>query len=221
MKFYCLNLPRAVDRRAQMQRLWTEERGFELEFFPAVDRRDIAAGAFPLPYDPAAARSRCGRELTPGEVACATSHHLLLRHALAAGHTEIVVMEDDILPAAHTTPPAVNAAIQSALTTFPRLGVLILHEALQPVRAWETRGDTALLAEPPFGFCCVWLNARAMELLARDLATLCYPADWLWTRRFAPMKTVAMTTTPFCTHDGKDSYIGNSSAGPQARRFIP
>lgn len=221
MKFYCLNLERATERRAQMQRLWADERGFDLEFFPAVDRRTLEAGQFPLPYDPAAARARCGRELTPGEVACATSHHHLLRHALARGFSEIVVMEDDILPSDHTTPASVSAAIGSARAAFPRVSVLLMHEPGHPTRVAERRDGISLLAEPPMGFCFVWLNARAMELLARDLATLCYPADWLWTLRFAPMRTVAMTAEPFCTHDVRDTYIGNSIGGSTGRRFVP
>lgn len=221
MKYYCLNLERATDRRAQMERLWIAERGFDLEFFPAVDRRRIDVGDYPLPYDPALARARCGRELTPGEIACATSHHLLLRQALAAGHPEIVVMEDDIIPSPHATPRAIADAVQSARAAFPRLNVLMLHAPLQPVRSHDVRDGTALLAEPPFGFLCVWLNARAMELLARDLATLAFPADWLWTRRFAPLKTIGMTVTPFCTHDGSDSYIGNDPRGGSHRRYIP
>lgn len=219
MKYYCLNLDRARERRANMERRWMVERGFELEFFPAFDRRRIEAGEFPLPYDPAAARARSGRELSAGEIACATSHHLLLRAALASGQTEIVVMEDDILPAGHATPEAFSQVVKAARAAFPHVSVLLLHAPFTPVRVWETRDGIALLADPPLGFRCVWLNARAMGLLAGDLATLRQPADWLWTRRFAPMKTVAMPATPLCEHDGTDTYIGNDLRGGAPRPF--
>lgn len=221
MKYYCLNLERAPERRECMTRQWMVERGFELEFFPAVDRRNLSAGQFPLPYDPAAARQRCGRELSLGEVACATSHHLILQRALNAGHKEIVVLEDDIQPRAHATPQAFQKVIDATRQSFPHVSVLLLYAPLVPVRISETRDGISLLAEPPFGTCAMWMREKAMQLLVRDLATLSYPADWFWSRRFAPMKTIAMPVEPLCDHVGEDTYVGNTDRGAPQRNFVP
>jgi glycosyl transferase, family 25 len=51
-----------------------------------------------LPYDPARARRRHGRELTPGELGCFASHVALWREAAAdpAGRMH-VILEDDLL----------------------------------------------------------------------------------------------------------------------------
>ena len=76
---------------------------FDIEFFTAFDRRELDKGNYVFPYDEEKTIKLIGRPLSQGEIACATSHLLLLKHALEKGYNEIVVMEDDIRPTAHTS----------------------------------------------------------------------------------------------------------------------
>lgn len=221
MTLHCLNLPRATERRRQVEQTWGRDRGFDLTFFPAFDRRQIEAGEpLPFPYDAAATVARIRRPLSSGEIACAISHAQLLRAALDAGHEELLVLEDDMVPLAGTTAATVAAARTACREAFPRVSVLLLHEADSEHTVAETRAGIRLLRRAPYGYRFVWLARKAMEILARDLATLHYPADWLWSLRFAPMKTVAMTEQPFARHPGDTTYIGNAFRGA-ARPHLP
>src|ERR1700739_2162108 len=66
-RFYCINLARAVERRALMRREWIDRRGFVLEWIEAVDRRDVEIAGSPVPYDERRAKKHLGRGLTSGE----------------------------------------------------------------------------------------------------------------------------------------------------------
>jgi len=211
MTLHCINLPRAVERRQQIEQHWRKQQGFDLKFFPAFDRREIEAGAkLPFHYDAEATINRIKRPLSSAEIACAISHTLLLRQALASGQDDLLVLEDDMVPTSMTTPDSVADAIATCKAEFPRVSVLLMHESAGPVSIVETKAGIQLLRRAPYGYRFVWLSRKAMEILARDLATLYYPADWLWSLRFAPMKNVAMLAKPLAHHPGNQTYIGNS-----------
>lgn len=219
MKIYCLNLDRATERRALIEEEWINKLNFDIEFFSAFDRRKLEKGEFVFPYDEQKTIERIGRSMSLGEIACATSHCLLLKKALNEGYDEIIVMEDDCLPTQHTNLMSINEVIHNCKTTFPRVKILIMHKTNDHIKIKETKNGINLLTLPPFGFCLVWLNRWAMEILANDLSTMCYPADWLWTKRFVHMKTVASTQIAFGKHSSNNTYIGNEFR-LTARNFI-
>ena len=222
MKIYCLNLTRATERKELFTKQWIENLHFDIEFFPAFDRRSLDAGEFVFSYDEAKAIERIKRPLSNGEIACATSHCLLLKKALEEGHDEIIVMEDDCLPNGHISPSEVFEKIAQCKREFPHVKVLIMHEHTGEFESVtiESKAGFNLLSIAPFGFQFVWLHKKAMEILLNDLSTMCYPADWLWTRRFAPMRVVANLEVPFGKHTGTYTYIGNE-ARVKKKIFIP
>ncbi len=222
MKIYCLNLTRATERKELITKEWIENRHFDIEFFTAFDRRNIDSGEFVFPYDEAKAIERIKRPLTNGEIACATSHCLLLKKALEEGHEEIIVMEDDCMPIGNITPYKVFEKIEQCKRAFPQIKVLIMHEHTGgfKLNSLERKAGFNLLSLAPFGFQFVWLHKKAMEILLNDLSTMCYPADWLWTKRFAPMRVVANLEAPFGKHADTYTYIGNEARNHN-RIFIP
>lgn len=221
MMLHCINLPRAVKRQKQIEHQWGKQQGFDLKFFSAFDRRDIDAGAeLPFTYDAETTIDRINRPLSSGEIACAISHTLLLRQALESGQDDLLVLEDDMVPFPTTTPDIVAAAIATCKTQFPRVSVLLMHEPAEPFTVAETRAGIQLLRRAPYGYRFIWMARKAMEIMARDLATLHYPADWLWSLRFAPMKAVAMLEKPLAYHPGDQTYIGNSFRA-EARTYLP
>lgn len=223
MNLLCLNLERAAGRRAAMQRDWEEQRGFMLEFFPAWDRREVAAGRLPagFVYDEALAKKFTGRPLSDGEVAICISQCLTLRLALARGWEELVLLEDDVRPEPGTTPAEIARVAAVFREEFPRAAVLLLHAHETPSKARETRRGISLLAQPPLGCLGVYYTRAGMEAMARDLARLVLPADWLWARRFAPLRLVARCEPPLCRSDSLDTYVGGELRGGETRRFIP
>ncbi len=221
MKIYCLNLARAVERKEMIQREWIEKLQFNIEFFTAFDRRQIESGEFIFPYNEQAAIERIKRPLSNGEIACATSHCLLLRKALAQGHHEIIVMEDDCSPTTHASIETVLGSIETCKKNFPNVKVLLMHDTDKNVKIIEQKEGINLLAFPQFGYRFVWLQKRAIEILANDLSTMCYPADWLWAKRFMPMKVIANLVNPIGIHSGENTYIGNELRHSSKIKFVP
>lgn len=224
MLVHCLSLERATERRDRIRRDWVDERGFDVRFVNAFDRRRVGVDTLPFAYDDEKTRARLGRSMSAGEIACATSHALLVRAALDAGLEELVVLEDDMRPLPGTTPETVAAAIDSCKLAFPHVSVLLMHEPLGLVRVAETRGTTRLAAPIMFGyngFCFVWLSRKAMTILAADLAAMTFPADHFWRLRFATMKNLALPAEPLAAHDTETTYIGHAERGPSRRRYVP
>jgi len=68
----------------------------DFSFVDAIDARNMHDDEFAQRYDDAAARSRYGRSLSRGEVACFLSHRQLWE-AISTGGRSVVVLEDDAL----------------------------------------------------------------------------------------------------------------------------
>jgi hypothetical protein len=82
MKLYIINLERARDRRAFMEKQVADR---EHEFIEAVDRRTLKPEDWPP-------------ELSLGAVAAGLSHQKAYRAIIRDGHTAIVLEDDAILP---------------------------------------------------------------------------------------------------------------------------
>lgn len=70
--------------------------GVNFSFIDAIDARNIQEDELGRLYDDSAARTRYGRSLSKGEVACFLSHRRLWE-SIAAGGRSVVVLEDDAL----------------------------------------------------------------------------------------------------------------------------
>lgn len=87
---YCLNLPECKER-ADMTLSRAQRFGVSFSFFPAISGKlfgDIHSGH---------SASRETKISNPNYMACALSHLSIYRHALANGHSRILVIEDDLL----------------------------------------------------------------------------------------------------------------------------
>jgi GR25 family glycosyltransferase involved in LPS biosynthesis len=214
INIFCINLERATERRRMIEEEWVQKRNIPIEFFTAFDRREIEKGIYPFPYNQDETLKRIKRPLSSGEIACASSHCMLLQTALNKGLEEIIILEDDCLPTKNTSMEKIEQAIVNCKKAFPNVQVLIMHEPDAHVRIAHTINGIHLLAFPPFGFMMVWLSKQAMKLLVNDLSTMCYPADWLWAKRFLPMKAIALCEIPFGYNAAQgNTYIGNEFRG--------
>ena len=224
MLIHCLSLARATERRERVRAEWVAERGFDVRFVDAFDRRLVGVEPLPFPYDDAKTRARLGRSMSDGEIACVISYALLMREALDTGLDELVVLEDDMRPLPRTTPDTVAAAIDDCKRGFPHASALLMHDPVGLVRIAETRGATRLAAPIQFGyngFCFVWLSRKALTVLAADLAGMTCPADHFWRLRFAAMRNLALPAEPLALHDTDTTYIGHAERGQSRRRYVP
>lgn len=220
MKILCLNLERATERRESIQNNWVENRGFDIDFFTAFDRRELDLGNYPFPYDDIKTKRLIGRSMSMGEIACSSSHLMLLKHAIKEGFEEIVVMEDDVMPSDNATPERMLEVIENSKKAFPHVSVLIMHHDDGEAVTSQSINGINLLSFPPWGYRFVWLNRKAMNLLVSDLSMMHFPADFIWRKRFVQMKVLAMTENPLAVGDDKLSYIGNDLRTGD-KTFIP
>ena len=213
MKIICLNLKRATERKALIEKEWIEKRGFYIDFFEGYDKLEIEKRKYIFPYNEVETIKRIGRPLSSGEIACATSHCLILKQALDNNIDELVILEDDCLPTENCTPESLTTTISICKQTYPFVNVLILHQVNSFTKYIESKNGINLIAFPPFGNLMVWFNRKAMQQLFTDLSTMYYPADWLWYKRFTPLKTIASAELPFGYTTNNDSFIGAELRG--------
>lgn len=91
MKAYIINLARAADRRAHMERQLPQP-GIDCEFIDAVDGRDLDLGTPGL----VASRWLGSSPLSPNVVGCALSHQEAYRRVAEGSDPGAIILEDDV-----------------------------------------------------------------------------------------------------------------------------
>lgn len=96
MKIFIVNLERAIERKAHMQRQFEklDSQKFQIEFFKAVDCLKDEHLAFSQ-YSKFKSLLYRGKELSNGERACFASHYRLWQKCVELGEP-IIVLEDDV-----------------------------------------------------------------------------------------------------------------------------
>ncbi|MBI1389928.1 MAG: hypothetical protein GC154_15920 [bacterium] len=217
----CINLERATERRERFTRDWIEGAGFPVRFFTAIDRRDIENGQMVFSYDEAAARSRIGRYMTSGEIACATSHALVVREELEfCGPEGVFIMEDDCYPILETGAERIVHRVRDAVTALPGIEVVAGLEPYTRFTVREEAGGAMRILDPPWGSSVTWYSPHGLRRAYELLSRMDCPADWIW-KDFSATGAFAMLKPPIALHNVTDTtYIGNEFRGIR-RRFIP
>lgn len=135
---FVINLLRARERRAWMEKHLQERKLEHKEIVQAVEGAAIPAADIKRLYDEKRACYRAGRRFTPGELGCALSHVSACQHLLASEWPWALILEDDAFLAAETT--KILAAAEAWLAVAePR--VLLLS----PLRAYLRRSAKTLV----------------------------------------------------------------------------
>jgi len=214
----CINLERATERRDQFTKDWVDGLGFPIKFFPAFDRRDVEAGKMHFPYSKSVAKRRTYRPLTAGEIACATSHALLMREELElCGPEGVFIFEDDCasLPGADK----IVERVQAAAAALHGVEAIICYKPDSEHSLGEEAGGAARVVKPPWGSQITWYSQQGLRLAYDILSRMEIPVDWLWRDLIAKRK-LAMLVPPVSMHAGGTTYIGNEYRRVQ-RKFIP
>lgn len=214
----CINLERAKERRERFTRDWIDGLGYPVELFTAFDRRQVEQGEHYFPYDEAAARTRTRRLLTPGEIACATSHALVMHEELEyCGPEGVIIFEDDCFPL-----PGANRLverIETAVSALPGVEVVACHQPHVRFTIREESGGAVRILQPPWGSIVTWYSPQGLRRAFELTSRLNCPADWIW-QDFAREGKFAMLRPAVASHARSDTtYIGNQFRGVR-RKFI-
>jgi hypothetical protein len=217
-KIYCIHLRRATERAKEIQSTWVQQHGMRIEWVDAVDRREIDIARAPIPYYPARARHAIGREMTDGEIACATSHVRAMKRALEfCGPEGAVIMEDDSRPLedGHT----LFQRIKECRAQFPELQVIKCDDPYNEYAAGQ-QGDRCMkVRKAPWGTALTWFSHNGLQDAIKQLETMAIPADWPL-RTFAQRGVLGMLNPGVAVHPGETSYLCHSYPG-QKREFKP
>jgi glycosyl transferase family 25 len=97
-KIFIVTVPRFTDRHKKVSE---ELRGLSFDFFWGADKLQIDLEKVKQDgtYDETRAKElqRQGKELNPGEIACALSHRMVYHEMIKHGWEKILVLEDDVL----------------------------------------------------------------------------------------------------------------------------
>jgi len=96
---FCISLPDATSRQANIRRQMTRLGFTTFRFFPAVNGRAKSTTEWEAEglYDAAAARQRFGDDLSRPNIGCTLSHVNVLKAIVESGLPQAIVVEDDVL----------------------------------------------------------------------------------------------------------------------------
>ncbi len=217
----CINLQRAGERRKRFTEEWIEGLGFPVQFFTAIDRRDLEAGRLKLPYDDAAAIRRVGRNMTTGEIACAASHALLMFEELEfCGPEGVILMEDDCAPIPGAGADCIFERVRAAAAALPGIEAILCHKPWGVFSIAERADGVARLLRPPWGAVMTWHSPRGLRRAFDLLLHMDRPADWIW-RDLSALGKLAMLDPPVASHEGSETTYIDNELRNVPRRFIP
>lgn len=228
---FCINLDRADERKQRIQKEWIDGLGFDIQFWKAYDRRDIEKGEYVYKYDPEKTKQHLNRELSTGEIACATSFAMLYEFAISNNFEEIIVMEDDISPLINHKNILFNY-INKGKEEFPDSEFMVLQGRLPNHKYMYiyTKLFFSKINPVPYGNLLLYLNKSAIHKVYNLLSTMVSPADNPHRTLFYNNKLeVIVSNIALAEHNTLTTYIGNdlrckastnSTGGKNNRKFI-
>jgi GR25 family glycosyltransferase involved in LPS biosynthesis len=214
----CINLRRAVDRRSIIEKKWVQDRGCSVDFIEAYDRRSVDAGELLFDYDAKASIDFFKRELTSGEIACATSHALAVQYAKEKDMDHVVIIEDDMIPLFEDY-REFNKKLSCMRDEFPLARIAMLHAAHPslPYKFKQEKKYFGQVERASYGACVYYLHNTIYDLFLEDLLSYRAPADWHW-QKYIDAGQLVSPIMPLAYHSGEDTFIGNAHRGKASYR---
>lgn len=229
LPIFCINLERATERRQFIQEFWVDNLKIDLTFWNACDRRDIENGKSKYLYSKEASISNIGRELSYGEIACASSFISLYEHIISNDIQEAIIMEDDICPTISSY-KVLHDIIEAGRKEFPDSEMMLLHQ-LDPENVKSISLDEIYYIKKdkfskclfaPWGNQLFYITNKGAQVLLDALNPITTAADRPQ-HILCEQGKLAISNIPLCTHDwGKTgtTYIGNAKRRTN-RIYIP
>lgn len=227
---YCINLPRATERKEQIKKQWIDELHFDITFFDAFDRRQIETQTnFIYTYQPKIPILKIRRPLSYGELACLTSYCLLCEQLLKDNITEVILMEDDITPL-FDSKEYFYQTLSHAAIEFPDSEIVLTHN---PTQDWVDKSDDnkyyirkryfSSLKIAPWGTQLIYFKQNGLQKFYDNLVKMQYPADHIWNDVFVQDQKIIYSNESLVYHENSingTTYIGNEYRALH-RSFVP
>lgn len=220
---FCINLERAIERKEKIRKLWVENLGFDITFWPAWDRREIENGKFYFPYDPELTQKTIKKQLSTGEIACATSHCMVYEHAIKNNLEHCIVMEDDILPTNFTCKiekKGFEDLVSNLNKEMPKCDIFLLfhyYNKLNEQNPIKETSNLLMYEKLPWGAHMIYLNKNGIKKMYDNLNKICYLADhWNLFPFSNPSKDISILKNALGRHEFENSsefstYIGTKT----------
>jgi len=172
---YLINIDRATDRLAEMQRQ-SDEFGIKIERVDGVDGALLPQEQW-IDVDHERFQRRHGRVILPGEYGCYRSHLLALRQFLDGDSPSAIIIEDDIALSGDFL-----ARAQAVQDAAPKAEVIkLVNHRWGGFRATTSsrRGDVVgrCLFGPQGSTACYLVTRSGAEKIVRSLAVMSLPWD--------------------------------------------
>jgi GR25 family glycosyltransferase involved in LPS biosynthesis len=223
---FCINLQRAIKRKEYIEEEWINRLGFNITFWKGYDRRDIENNKFVYSYDKQLAINSTGRQLSHGEIACATSYCMLYEYLINNNYEEVVIMEDDIVPN-FIDKSILFDTINHIQNEFNQTEMILLHDInpsqnkLKDKIFYEKKIYGSLCKITPWGNLLFYIKLNSIKKNYSILKEMKMPADFVQ-NILAKENLVCISNNPLCYHEYlevNDTYIGNEFRNTK-RRFI-
>ena len=202
MKINCINLKRATHRKEKILKNWKD---FEIDFFEAVDKKDIEENGDIIPYLP----KKRERELNYGERACATSHYLLLEKLLQTDDEWFYIIEDDAI--CSCDPISLRQDFDIMKKEFPLVDIFLMKGQTPPcVYPSVINNNLSMMPLTDNGKC--WgaqfyiINRQGARQLMTYIETMELPIDLYWSN-FISNSKLAVSHKQYAKHIFIDTYI--------------
>lgn len=224
---FCINLERATERKELIQKEWIDKLNLNITFWNGYDRRNIENNKFIYSYDKELAINTIGRQLSYGELACATSFCMLYEYLLENNYEKVIIMEDDITPN-FTNKSVLFDTIEKIKDEFNQAEIILLHnispsqKKTQEKIFYQKKIEGSLCHQAPWGNQLFYIESNSIKKTYDILKEMTMPAD-LTQNILAKQNLVCIANSPLCFHEwmGPNSitYIGNDFRNTK-RRFI-
>jgi glycosyl transferase family 25 len=219
---FCINLDRATERKELIQKEWIDELGLDITFWKAYDRRDIEKKIYPYPYNKDLPIKNLKRELSSGEIACATSFCLLYEHILNNNYEEVVIMEDDIFPLINNKQQLFDT-ITEGKKEFPSAEMILLHKPRIPHEITIQKVYTSMCKKSSWGNQLFFIKKSSVIKAYDILKPMWFPADHPQ-RLLCNQQIVTVSNNGLCGHhwygEYSTTYIGTDIRKNVHRKFI-
>ncbi|TXH84374.1 MAG: glycosyltransferase family 25 protein [Rhizobium sp.] len=175
MPVYLINIDRATDRLAEIQRQG-DEFGFRFVRIDGVDGALIPRDQW-ADVDHDRFQRRHGRTILPGEYGCYRSHLMALRRFLASGEEMAVIIEDDVALDAEFL--SRTLAAKAAAPTADLIKLVNHRWGGFHARARSSQGDILgrCLFGPQGSTACYLVTRNGAEKIVKSLAIMSLPWD--------------------------------------------
>lgn len=195
---FCIHLERAVERRRKIEDIWIKDLGFDITFWPAVDKNNATDSLDRPCY------------LKPGECAILLSYIKLFKHILFSNISEVIIIEDDVYPCPifSLLNKTINIVglmenyISLCRAEFSDLQLLMMIKPIfhsKQIKIYEELNYCYKMKKAPWGAFLNYYTIDGIKNIHDSILNMKYPIDH-YDKMINIQNKIALTKMPFGFH---------------------